>query len=64
MAQRVQFQVTPEQSKDEDFLERRIRTELKLEEIPFHFKWARRSIDARKRQIKINASFDVYIDDH
>lgn len=63
MAQRVQFQVTPEQSKDEDFLERRIRTELKLEETPFHFKWARRSIDARKRQIKINASFDVYIDD-
>ncbi|MFT5859044.1 MAG: putative FAD-dependent dehydrogenase [Flavobacteriaceae bacterium] len=62
MAQRVQFQVTPEQSKDQDFLERRIRTELNLVETPFQFKWARRSIDARKRQIRMNASFDVYVD--
>ncbi len=60
MSQRIQFQLTPEQAKDDAFLERRIRTELQLNDEDFTFIWARRSIDARKRQIKINASFDVF----
>ena len=61
MSQRVQFQVTPEQAKDTEFLRRRIQKELKLPNTDFQFYWLRRSIDARKRQIKINCSFDVYL---
>ena len=63
MSQRVQFQVSPEEAKNQKFLKRRIRTELQLSDIDFTFVWARRSIDARKRQIRINASFDVFLNE-
>ncbi|MFT5777675.1 MAG: putative FAD-dependent dehydrogenase [Crocinitomicaceae bacterium] len=62
MAQRVQIQVTPEQAQDDDFLRRRLRTELNLGEKIFTFIVAKRSIDARKRQLKMNVSFDVYLE--
>lgn len=56
----VQFQVTPEQAKDEVYLRKRIQRELNLETDDFVFRWRKRSIDARKRQIKINCSFEVF----
>ncbi len=56
----AQFQVTPEQAQDDDFLRGKISEELQLNADSFHFHWKRRSIDARKRQIKINCTFDVY----
>lgn len=56
----TQFQVTPEQAKDDLFLRRKIGEELNIGENSFEFRWKRRSIDARKRQIKINCTFDVY----
>lgn len=58
----VQFQVTPEQAKDEHFLRDRIAQEFKIYSDSFEFRWKRRSIDARKRQIKINCTFEVYVD--
>lgn len=58
----IQFQVTPEQAKDDTFLRERIAEELKIYSDSFTFRWKRRSIDARKRQIKINCTFEVYLD--
>lgn len=59
MAQIVQFQVTPEQAKDDQFLRKRIASQLGWKDA-FTFYWKRRSVDARKKQIKINCTFDVY----
>ncbi len=56
----VQFQCTPEQAKDEQFLKKQIKRELNLKSDDFTFEWRKRSIDARKRNIKINASFNVF----
>ena len=56
----VQFQASPEQAKDFDYLRSRIAKELSLALDSFEFTWRRRSIDARKRQIKINCTFDVF----
>jgi uncharacterized FAD-dependent dehydrogenase len=58
--EQIQFQVTPEQAKDETYLRERIAKELGVYSDTFKFRWKRRSIDARKRQIKINCSFDVF----
>ncbi len=55
----IQFQVTPEQAKDDSFLRKRIAQELHLEEGSFQFRWRKRSIDARKKAIKINGYFEV-----
>ena len=59
----VQFQVSPEQAKDDSFLKNRIKTELGIDSDDFSFYWRKRSIDARKRQIKVNCSFEVFIDE-
>lgn len=58
MKESVQFQVTPEQALDHDYLEAKIKAQLNLN-TPFLFKWTRRSIDARKSAIKINCTFEV-----
>ncbi len=58
MLAEVRFQVTPEQAKDEAWLRRRIRQETGTDD--FVFRWKKRSIDARKPQIKINCTFAVY----
>lgn len=58
--QRVQFQVTPEQAKDDIFLRKRIAQELNIPKDSFEFKCSRRSIDARRSSIKINCSFEVF----
>jgi hypothetical protein len=62
MSQQLQFQCTPEQAKDDSYLRNRIKNELQLGEELFEFKWHRKSIDARKKQIKFNCSFNVYLD--
>jgi uncharacterized FAD-dependent dehydrogenase len=62
MSSTVQFQLTPEKVHDNEFLRQRIRQELELNNDDFTFKWKRRSIDARKRQILYNATFEVYLD--
>ena len=62
MSQIIQFQVTPEQAKNEGFIKNRIKDELNLSNSDFQFVWRKRSIDARKSAIKINCSFEVYLD--
>jgi len=62
MSQKIQFQTTSEQAKDLVYLKQRIQKELKLTTDDFEFKWNRRSIDARKKDIKVNCSFEVFSD--
>ena len=59
----LSFQVSPEEAKDELFLKKKIRTELSLSNDEFIFIWRKRSIDARKPAIRINCSFDVYLNE-
>ena len=63
MSQTVQFQILPEQVQDLAFLKHKIKEELGLNSDDFQFVWKKRSIDARKRIIKINCSFEVYLKD-
>lgn len=63
MREVVSFQVSPEEAKNEDFLRLRISDELALGSKDFKFVWRKRSIDARKSKIKINCSFEVFIDE-
>jgi len=58
----VQFQCSPEEALNEQFLRKRIAQELKLSGDSFAFRWHKRSIDARKREIKINATFQIFPD--
>ncbi len=59
----VQFQCSPEEAKDEAFIRSAISRELQFpKDHPFAWKWHKRSIDARKRDIKINASLEVFPD--
>ncbi len=63
MVQSVQFQVTPEQAKDADFLRSRIANDLGLPANDFEFRWKKRSIDARKAAVKINCTLEVYVNE-
>ena len=63
MSLNVQFQILPEQVEDLSLIKARIQQELGLKNGDFTFEWKKRSIDARKRQIKLNCSFDVYLND-
>ncbi|MFM7668779.1 MAG: NAD(P)/FAD-dependent oxidoreductase [Bacteroidota bacterium] len=60
--QEVSFQCSPEESKDENVLKDLIIEKLKLStEVKIDFRWKKRSIDARKKAIKINCVFEVEI---
>lgn len=59
----IQFQVTPEEAKNDAFLQERIAQELGIYSDSFRFRWKRRSIDARKRNIRINCTFEVFLND-
>ncbi|MES2800052.1 MAG: FAD-dependent oxidoreductase [Bacteroidota bacterium] len=59
----VQFQVSPEEAKDEAFLKEKIQQELELSSDEFLFFWRKRSVDARGRTVKINCSFEVFVDE-
>lgn len=63
MIHTLQFQVTPEQAKDFAFLRKKIAEELDIPFDSFEFEWKKRSVDARKKDIKINVSFEVYQDE-
>lgn len=63
MTNTVLFTCTPEQAQDYKYLEERLRKELRLQnKQKLDFRWKKRSIDARQKQIKINATFEVAID--
>ena len=58
MSEIIQFQVSPEQAKNSAFLKSRIQDILNLKTDDFQFVWRKRSIDARKSNVKINCSFE------
>lgn len=60
MSKQVQFQVSPEEAKNNAFLQNRIAEELGLKTTDFRFEWRKRSVDARKRNIRINCLFEVF----
>jgi hypothetical protein len=54
MMEQIQFACSPEQAQDLTFLTTKIRKELRLKpHQQLNFRWKKRSIDARQRQIKI-----------
>ena len=54
----IQLSVLPEESYNQTFLKHKINQALKEED--FEFSIVKRSIDARKKLIKINLKIDVY----
>lgn len=63
MPLQIQFQVSPEEAKNEAYLKNRLKNELKLDTYNFEYRWRKRSIDARKREVKINCTFEVFINE-
>ncbi|MEY4894907.1 MAG: hypothetical protein RL751_1729 [Bacteroidota bacterium] len=62
MSEVVNLVCSPEEAQDHLFLEQRIREALQLQpQDELDFRWRKRSIDARQRQIKVNASFEVAV---
>ncbi|MFA7273568.1 MAG: FAD-binding protein [Crocinitomicaceae bacterium] len=61
MVESIQITLTPEQVSDNEYIGFRLSQELSLPADAFQFRWKKRSIDARKREIKVNATFE-YID--
>jgi uncharacterized FAD-dependent dehydrogenase len=60
----LNFSCTPEEAKDIEYLENRIRQELGISKNQqLTFRWRKRSIDARNRHIKVNASFEIWVDE-
>ena len=57
-----QFQVTPEQAKDDEFLKTKLAQLSGKNRETLLFKWKKRSIDARKAQIKINCTLEIISD--
>jgi uncharacterized FAD-dependent dehydrogenase len=56
----ISFQCSPEQAQDEQFIENKLRADsgIKYPKKIF-YRWKKKSIDARGRNIKINCTFDV-----
>lgn len=63
MIESIQIRCTPEQAKDDRYLKQLIKSELNLSEQQFDYKWHRRSIDARKKQIMISGIIEVFINE-
>lgn len=60
----LNFSCTPEEAKDDSYLENRIRQELGISSNQkLSYRWRKRSIDARNRHIKVNASFEIWVDE-
>ena len=56
----LQFQCSPEQAKDADFITITLKSLLNLNsDEKIYYKWHKRSIDARKKKVKINCVFKV-----
>jgi uncharacterized FAD-dependent dehydrogenase len=58
--QEISFYCSPEQAVDEAYLKNTIAQKLKITS-KFNYKWHKRSVDARKKTIKVRCSFHVYI---
>lgn len=58
MPESIQIQISPEQAKDASWIEKTLAARLNLPLGSFQYRWKKRSIDARKKDIKINATFE------
>ena len=57
----VSFYCTPEQAKDKSYIEQAVFSKLKRKDLPvLQFKWFKRSIDARKNNIRFLCTFHVF----
>ena len=61
MINRIQLRLNPEDIHNESFIRKKIIENTKTEE-PFQFRFIKRSIDARARNIKLQCTIDVYKD--
>ena len=56
----ISFQCSPEQAQDEQFIENKLRTDSGITyPKKIYYRWKKKSIDARGRNIKINCTFEV-----
>lgn len=62
MVHQIEIRCTPEESKDNSFLRTYIVSKLSTDN-EFQYRWYRRSIDARKRQIVVNGVLEVFINE-
>ena len=59
----ISFYVTPEQAKNESYLKDLIAKKLQLDaSVSFQFKWHKRSIDARNKNIRVLCAFHVFLE--
>jgi len=59
MLQEIQLRLTPEEAKDDLFISHKLSHQSKIPITEIHFKWKKRSIDARKKEIIILGTFIV-----
>ena len=59
MLKEVQLFLLPDQVNDEVLIKNKLQKKLRLSTSKFFYKWKKRSIDARQKNIKINATFWV-----
>jgi uncharacterized protein len=60
MSHFIQIQLKPEDVQQEHIIRKLLAEKLELPSSEFDFIWHKRSIDARNRNIKINASFEIF----
>ena len=61
--QEISFLCSPEQATDDQYILKRIRSLLDITKSrKLDFEWSKRSIDARKKKVKIRCTFIVYLD--
>ncbi len=63
MTNTIQIQISPEQAVDSDYIDKTLANRLNLPLGTFKYRWKKRSLDARKRDIKINATFEYISSD-
>ncbi|MFT7344292.1 MAG: putative FAD-dependent dehydrogenase [Lentimonas sp.] len=59
MIQKIQIQISPKQAKNDVFLKAILSKETSVPLDTIKYRWSKRSFDARKRDIKVNATFEV-----
>ena len=55
----VELRLSPEQAKDDQMIQKIIARQMKVSDRDIQIRWKKRSIDARKHRIVVNATFDV-----
>jgi uncharacterized FAD-dependent dehydrogenase len=61
LSQIIQLQLRPEEAASEWMVSDKLSKQLSVSSDSFTYFWRKRSIDARKRDVKINASFEVFM---